>query len=61
MNSRFLLFIAYALILTTVIQYFFLSKPAEDITKNTDILLSVESDSIVIPNIPKITLINNLT
>lgn len=61
MNSRFFLFVAYALLLTTAIQYFFFSKPHTDLVVNTDVILTVQKDSIVIPNIPQVTLVNNLT
>jgi YidC/Oxa1 family membrane protein insertase len=54
--NKFVLIFLYALVLTFSLQYFFPSQK----TVNTDpnILLTVADDSLVIPNIPKIEVIN---
>lgn len=56
--NKFALILLYALILTFSLQYFF---PKQKVTNNSasNILLTIETDSIVIPNTPKISLINN--
>lgn len=56
--NKFAIILLYALILTLSFQYFF---PKQQVTNNatSNILVTIEKDSIVIPNIPKISLINN--
>ena len=48
---------AIAFLVSLLLQYWFFPKPNTSVTP-TDIFLSVETDSIVVPNIPKITLHN---
>ncbi len=43
------------------IQYFVFTKPHTNIVANKDVILTVQKDSIVIPNIPQVALVNNLT
>lgn len=56
--NKFAIILLYALILTFSLQYFF---PKQNTSNNgtSNILLTVEKDALVIPNIPKISLINN--
>lgn len=56
--NKFAIILLYALILTLSFQYF---SPKQQVTNNatSNILVTIEKDSIVIPNIPKISLINN--
>ena len=61
MNSRFTIIILYALVVTFAFQYFFPAKPAVNPLAQKDIILQIEKDSLVIPNIPHIEIINNLT
>ena len=48
---------AIAFLVSLLLQYWFFPKPNTSVTP-TDIFLSIEADSIVVPNIPKITLHN---
>ena len=56
--NKFALILLYALILTFSLQYFF---PKQKVTNTgaSNILLTIVKDRVVIPNIPKISLINN--
>jgi hypothetical protein len=58
MNKYFIIAL-YALLFTLSFQYFF-GKESEKILAN-DIYLSIQDDTIVIPNAPKIEIINNST
>lgn len=51
---------AIAFLVSLLVQYWFFPKP-NTTTIPTDIFLSIEKDSIVVPNIPKITLHNTTT
>lgn len=54
--NKFVLIFLYALVLTFSLQFFFPSQKAVNTSPN--ILLTVADDSLVIPNIPKIEIIN---
>lgn len=62
MNSRILLIFLYAFTLSLIVQYFFFPK-AEDTTllQTQQVFLQVDKDSLTIPNIPKISIINQST
>lgn len=56
--NRYIIIALYALSFTLVFQYFFANKQTE--VKNTnEVLLSITDDTVVIPNSPKIEIINN--
>ncbi len=52
--NKFILILLYALVLSFSFQYFFPPKLPIDTTAS-NILLSVADDTIVVPNIPKLT------
>ncbi len=56
--NKYALILLYALTLTFALQYFFPKQETANMNA-WNILLTVDDDSIVIPNIPKIALINN--
>lgn len=56
--NRYIIIALYALSFTLMFQYFFANKQTE--VKNTnDIILSIQKESVVIPNAPKIEIINH--
>jgi hypothetical protein len=57
---RILNLFAIAFLVSLLVQYWFFPKP-NSTPVLTDVYISVESDSIVVPNIPKITLHNTTT
>jgi membrane protein insertase Oxa1/YidC/SpoIIIJ len=57
MNSKFFLFALYTLTLILLVQYFF--PTTKNTPMDTGILLSIKDDTLVIPNIPKIELVNS--
>jgi hypothetical protein len=56
--NKFAIIVLYALIVTFAIQYFFPANKSATI-QASNILLTVQKASVVIPNIPKIDVINN--
>lgn len=61
MNSRFALILLYVIVVTFIFQYFFPAKPAVNPLAQKDIILQIQKDSLVIPNIPHVEIINNLS
>ena len=59
MNSKFLLIALYALTLTLILQYFFPGQKTANNTTTTDIILNIKSDSLTIPNLPHIEIVNH--
>lgn len=56
--NRYIIIALYALSFTLLFQYFFTNKQAE-LNDTNDILLSITDDTIVIPNSPKIEVVNH--
>jgi len=62
MNSRFLLVVLYAFILSFGVQYFFFPKNTmEKSLINQWVVLQIDKEKITIPNIPKVELVNHST
>ncbi len=58
MNSKFLIIILYAFVLTFGFQYFFGGQKNTWTPIASDIILSVQKDSLTIPNLPHIEILN---
>ena len=56
--NRYLIIGLYALSFTLLFQYFFINKPAEA-PKTNDFYISIQKESVVIPNAPKIEINNH--
>jgi YidC/Oxa1 family membrane protein insertase len=62
MNSRILLIFLYAFTLSLAVQYFFFPKAENtSLTQTQQVFLQVDKDSLTIPNIPKIDIVNQST
>lgn len=59
MNSKFLIIAIYALTLTLVFQYFFPQDKTQTTTTGSDITLNIKDDTITIPNLPHIEIMNH--
>lgn len=59
-KAKFFNILLLALLMSLVIQFMF--PPEKSVNQNTqDIILSIKDDSVTIPNIPSIEVINNTT
>lgn len=58
--NRYLILALYVFTFTLLFQYFFVEKKDQPSLAN-DIVLSIQDDTIVIPNTPKIEIVNNTT
>ncbi len=58
MNSKFLITILYAFVLIYGFQYFFGTQKNTGTQLTSDIVLSVKKDSLTIPNLPLIEILN---
>ena len=56
--NRYLILAIYVFTFTLLFQYFFVDKNEQPRSAN-DLVLSIQDDTIVIPNTPKIEIINN--
>ena len=59
MNSRFLLLFIYALSLSLLVQIFFFPQENKKIATENNIILQVKDDTVTIPNIPHLEVINH--
>ncbi len=62
MNNKTLLIIAYVFLLTLAVQFFFAPKTNTNTNlQNQGVILQVDKESVTIPNVPKIELVNHAT
>jgi hypothetical protein len=59
MNSKLLLIALYALTVTLALQYFFPGTKNTTNTPGNDIVINIKDDTITIPNIPHIEIVNH--
>ncbi len=58
MNSKFLIILLYAFVLTFAFQYFFPGSKNTGTPTTADIVVSIKDDTLTIPNLPLIEILN---